>query len=67
MATATAATEESPGRVQPPSHHAQGFSIPFGHTPHPDYKNTLSGCGNISMAACFTPRGRSEGYARTGY
>ncbi len=32
-ATATAA-EEFPGRVQPPSHHAQGFNIP--------QKNTLS-------------------------
>ena len=35
-ATAAAAAEESPGRVQPPSHHAQGFNIPFGHTPHSD-------------------------------
>ena len=33
---AAAAAEESPGRVQPPSHHAQGFNIPFGHTPHSD-------------------------------
>ena len=48
--TAAAATEEeSPGRVQPPSHHAQGFNIPFGHTPHSDHRPP--------------PKGdRSEGY-----
>ena len=28
--TAAVAAEESPGRVQPPSHHAQGSNIPFG-------------------------------------
>ena len=35
-ATAATAAEEFPGRVQPPSHHTQGFNIPFGHTPHSD-------------------------------
>ena len=37
IATAmTAAADEFLGRLQPPSHHAQGFNIPFGHTPHSD-------------------------------
>ncbi len=33
---ATVAAEEFPGRLQPPSHHVQGFNILFGHTPRSD-------------------------------